>query len=78
MECELFKCEHILKTSLQYIIFLSVTQIIALALVAAGLGNYEPIKIILQSLLSRFIQRRSEFLPGSQEDTSSSDQETDF
>ena len=77
-ECELFKCEQTFKMSIQYVVLLFVTVIAGLALVAAGLGNYEPIKVILQSLLSRIIQRRSEFLPGGQEDTPQSDQETDI
>jgi hypothetical protein len=78
MECELFKCEQTFKTSIQYVILLFVTVIAGLALVAAGLGNYEPIKVILQSLLSRIIQRRWEFLPRGQEAAPPSYQETDI
>ena len=77
-ECQLFKCEQTFKTSIQYVILISVTVIAGLALVAAGLGNYEPIKVILQSLLSRIIQRRWEFLPGGQEATPPRYQETDI
>ena len=66
------------KTTTQYVILLFVTVIAGLALVAAGLGNYEPIKVILQSLLSRIIQRRWEFLPRGQEAAPPSYQETDI
>ena len=73
---ELFKCEHRFKNSIQYMVVLVISVLTALAFVAAGLGNYEPIKVILQSIISGIFQRRREFLSRGEEDLPPSYQET--
>lgn len=75
-EYELIDCEQTFSLSLQYLILFLVTVITGIAIVAAALGNYGYIKILLQSLHSRIIQHYRNFLSRNREDTPPPYQET--
>ena len=69
-DCRVFACEQSFNTTSQYAMMFFLIVLTGAALVAAGIGNYKPIKNRLQHIIFSIInQRKSENLSVDREET---------